>query len=668
MPAPSERGEGPAANAPALALAAVGAALLVLHATRHPLANLALPEARHLSAPSLPRLALALRTGAALAALNVAALSVGLRGLVSMRREVDLLDGLALGFVALGTAVLGLAAAHLLSPAASVALLLCALAVLPWRALAAARGAAPGRGVLACVALFTPPLLLALVPTHGWDGLTYHLAVPEWYLRTGRVVVTPYSIPSAYPHLTEMLYALGLAMQGPETARALHVEFGLLAVLAAGSLAARWSGPRASWVAVLLLVAEPAFRRVSEMAYTDLSAVFFSILAVRALEASARSGARGVWLAGLFAGSAFATRYNGALVVAAVGVEALRRAWRVPGEERSPLRFAAGALLVCAPWCVRNAALTGAPLSPIAQGWLTLRRAPFFDPTVLAQQQAFLDDIGMGRGPVDLLLLPWNVAMRSVEGRYAQSFGWSFGLLSLVGVAAVALAWRRLPDGARGAARVVALLTLGFFVTLQEGRYLLPPLALLAALTAAAVDRLTATAPRATRALALAPLVGAALWSVGPEALRIPWRWHVALGGGHPERVEGGDPCARTAVTLRRRIAPGERAVLVFEPRSYLFRGIDHDPYHLNEGSLVLREVSRAPSAGALAAAWHARGVRWVVVRTGSHDVFHPSFVAGYTPAQWRRDKARVDELLARHAEVVAEDPPYVLARLAPGR
>ena len=110
------------------------------------------------------------------------------------------------------------------------------------------------------------------------------------------------------------------------------------------------------------------------------------------------------------------------------------------------------------------------------------------------------------------------------------------------------------------------------------------------------------------------------------------------------------------------------RAVLVFEPRSYLFRGIDHDPYHLNEGSLVLREISRAPSAGALAAAWHARGVRWVVVRTGSHDVFHPSFVAGYTPAQWRRDKARVDELLARHAEVVAEDPPYVLARLAPGR
>jgi len=64
-----------------------------------------------------------------------------------------------------------------------------------------------------------------------WDSLAYHLAVPKIYLADGRIHYIPFVSHSNFPFTMEMLYTLGLFLNGPALAKLNHLMALVLTLL-----------------------------------------------------------------------------------------------------------------------------------------------------------------------------------------------------------------------------------------------------------------------------------------------------------------------------------------------------------------------------------------------------------------------------------------------------
>lgn len=202
-------------------------------------------------------------------------------------------------------------------------------------------------------------LIVALAPTTAWDVRAYHLALPELYLRSGRLVEVPWLLHSHWPHLMEALYALPLAAGRDSAAALLHA--GACVLLTAGVFFA------GGWPAALLLAGQPALLRVAPTAHADGACALLFFAAAAALARWEESKKEG-WLlaAGALAGfSASAKIFGGAGAAAWT----LWLVWRTRRAREAAL-FAACAAAAVGPWLLRTWINTGDPL------WPLLRLAP----------------------------------------------------------------------------------------------------------------------------------------------------------------------------------------------------------------------------------------------------------------------------------------------------
>jgi hypothetical protein len=180
-------------------------------------------------------------------------------------------------------------------------------------------------------------------PRSGWS--TFH--PPLYYL-----------VGSAVWRLLEPI--------GPKAITAGLRGIGALATLGAGlvsfSLVRRRSDWKLAWVATALLLFVPASQMATAMIGNEALAAGLGALALPPLLALQRDprSARHAALAALFAGLAFATKYNGAFVVVACAVPFLRRDF----DRRMLRALAAGAAvgaIIAGPVYTRNFLLTGTP-------------------------------------------------------------------------------------------------------------------------------------------------------------------------------------------------------------------------------------------------------------------------------------------------------------------
>ncbi|MCX7046758.1 MAG: hypothetical protein NTX50_14890, partial [Candidatus Sumerlaeota bacterium] len=82
-------------------------------------------------------------------------------------------------------------------------------------------------------------LLYALTPPIQSDGLRYHLAAPQEYLKARRIGYLPYSAFSNFPFLIEMLFTLALAAGSDLAAKGIHWLLLVVSVLWIWLLTAR---------------------------------------------------------------------------------------------------------------------------------------------------------------------------------------------------------------------------------------------------------------------------------------------------------------------------------------------------------------------------------------------------------------------------------------------
>lgn len=324
---------------------------------------------------------------------------------------------------------------------------------------------------LAIAVPFLAVLTFALfLPVLEYDATMYHTAAARWYEDTHRIGFHAGIRFNAQPHLPALLYLRHALLLGDDVLiKLFNVEMAIALGLALGHFARR-KRISAAWP-LLFAACSPVYAWVAQIEYSDFAmSAWFGVASVLAISSAP------AWVTGLVLGFAAASKLQGMVMVAILGVAYLitRRDWR------STAILAGGVIAVGAPWWIRSQIHTGSPAAPFFLG-------PNFDAEQLFRVSA---SYGAGRGLLEFLQLPWN-AVALAPYKFADPFSFGPGLLMLIvaGLSVAILRKRPSRDTI-----FVALAFLGFaifwFRTGQVMRYLsaaMPLLAILFALAAAAL-------------------------------------------------------------------------------------------------------------------------------------------------------------------------------------
>ncbi|GIV10985.1 MAG: hypothetical protein KatS3mg020_0476 [Fimbriimonadales bacterium] len=363
-------------------------------------------------------------------------------------------------------------------------------------------------------------LTLCALPPDGneWDALAYHFAFPKLYLQAGRMLEIPFMHQSYFPPLQDMLYLVGLSFGSEPMAKVAHWSMGVLTAFGAAGFVQRHGGSGA-WAAVLILGA-PAFLWQMFSAYADLATALYAALAMFALAHAIRERrADWLWLSGALIGFALATKYTALLAWGVWGLVGFAWLWREQQTPQIRSLVLAGliALVVGSPWYLRNWRWTGNPVYPFAY--------ELFGGKNWSQEQAdaYRNDqlkFGLGREPAQLLLSPWNLA--ATPAPFADPIGARVGervyLLPSLGVGALGMPSVWLSGGlAHGMGYLIGFVGLnlvGWFYLMQQVRYMLLLLPVLAGAGLTAIHRATAAVRYGYGAILLLQ-AGFTLWLMG---------------------------------------------------------------------------------------------------------------------------------------------------------
>ena len=341
--------------------------------------------------------------------------------------------------------------------------------------------------------------LHALRPDVATDADVYHLTLPRLFLEHGGFYRVPWSVYSNWPLGAELLFAAAMAAADHVLASQLHFAFGVAALALAGLLAATDPpGPAArhralAFTAALAAATAVLFNPVVlfeiRVAYVDLAQAFFLALGALLLErvrAGQEPAKRGLLLVGLCCGAMTSLKPNGFFGAVPLVLLYLLDEWRSrhrgtspwPGVWRGLALLGAPAALLAVPWVAKTWLLTGNPVYPFLYD---VFGGPEWNSGLSERFSHWQRAIGMGREPLDYLLLPLRLILYGDFG-YARFDGRLSPAWIVLLPLAVAGAWRD------GRARRLLAVSGVFFVlwaaTAQQMRFLIPILPLLAAAAA----------------------------------------------------------------------------------------------------------------------------------------------------------------------------------------
>jgi hypothetical protein len=325
--------------------------------------------------------------------------------------------------------------------------------------------------------------LAEVVGDWGSDTVAYHLLGPKVWLRAGVIRPVADNCHTAFPQTAETMYAALFAIGGPSApCFADFFTFGLLLAVAA-SLAIRCGldTPGGWWVAAIVATTPAVFTGAHFTFVDGLYAAFFLAAVRTALDAEKLFE----WSSfGVFRGFLIATKYTGLLAVPvlAIGLVFLRGKNRHENGQRTSdgLAFAGIAtILVAAAYYIRNWLLLGCPIYPPPPGLVHLCHAKYLSTQVVLDFHRYIlqRGAGLGRGPLALLLLPFNLTYHTSNFHGAGGIG-----LVPLGLAPIGIIATRKNLTTKFLVILTVLLTLAWFLTQQESRFLIHVYAIAAVL------------------------------------------------------------------------------------------------------------------------------------------------------------------------------------------
>jgi len=548
--------------------------------------------------------------GTALLVLGALGLALGAGRIVAVAlappgRRASLALGTALGFCTLSLAATGAGLAGLMArlPLSILALGALAFGVLDLRDRRAALAEAwrgfreePASTAAALGGAAVLWIVLTALPDTHEDPLVYHWAAPEYFLRAGRIVGTPWHFQWHNPLGVEMLFGLGLAVAGTAGIKAVNLALVVTALAATAALARRLDGRARGWAAVTLLACSPAIANLVWMAKSDLGLVtFWAAAFLVPLEwPLARPG--GAIAAGLLAGFCGVVKWTAIFPMAGLGVWFLLARPR----RRGLALISATALTVAAAWPLRNWLTVGNPVLPFLSRWFSV---PWWGPEYERAVHVYARQV---MPPSLVQPSYWIFAWKDAFGE-PNVLGSALAALSPVGLAVF------LPAAA-GAACVVSVLAFLFLMDERDPRFLLPLAVLAAAAGEAAVLSLRERWPRAVR-LAWPMLLGIAglhLWiravAIIPPAA---WCWAAGRMTTAELRRAGSTVLDEARTWCAERLSPDARILLEGEQKRFGWK----QPVvsaHVVVVPLPWRWAKAARTPEDLAKKWRQAGIRYV--------------------------------------------------------
>jgi hypothetical protein len=410
---------------------------------------------------------------------------------------------------ALGTYALGRAHAYWRPLLIALTVLFALVALPSLRRLPRILPAARAEGVVATLIALALAfdLVAASVPPTSADALKYHLALPKLWLQSGAVGDAFWAWISFDPFGIEMLFGQGLAIGGGPTASAVGAVLAVLAAAAVYGLGRELGGGRsaAGLAAAGLFVLQGVFTWSATSVFVELGLTFYIVLAlwyaVRFYRL--RAGRDLVW-AGITAGAAAGTKYVGLqawLLVIPLVLLGLRRVHvRALGAALALAAVAGGG------WYLKNALVAGNAIYPLHGG------GKWWTPDSQRELDALGHAYGVGHSPVRLVLLPFELLRHGAAFDRGQYVGTAIFVAALLALVVV----RRTETVVLFAS--ASMFTVSWWYLSPQARFLLPALAIFAALGGAAVAAL----PRdglARLVVGLGVLAVAADWAAPSFAL-----------------------------------------------------------------------------------------------------------------------------------------------------
>ncbi len=349
-------------------------------------------------------------------------------------------------------------------------------------------------GRLACVAFMLPIFMLlapALPPPVQSDGMRYHLGAVQEYLKLGAIQYLPHNAYSNMPFLVEMHFLGALACNAPEATQLMHMTLAIFAALAIYGIVLNLAAdsPKshtARYISLLpsaLYLGTPMSGVLATWPFTDHGISFFLLASLlAALICSDEPVYRKPWiLLGVCLGGLIGVKYT----MGPVAVVIMAIPWVSSAPPRKILLFnTAVALVIMAiiggTWYIKNAFFTTNPFYPLVSAYF-----PGGDWTSANDQflQSKAGAKGMGRGFVDMLLLPWNATFRWVAFE-AHNPGVTILVATLTALCAIISNSSRKASAKVRSVLMVTLLTFViWFFTYQSNRLLLPTIAIALCLT-----------------------------------------------------------------------------------------------------------------------------------------------------------------------------------------
>lgn len=206
----------------------------------------------------------------------------------------------------------------------------------------------------------------ALAPPLEWDELAYHLSIPKLYWHWGAVREIPWMLHSHWPHLTEMLYVVPLALGRDLSAQFLHVLICIAWIGAIQAVARERLGRSPALVAVVAVASQMVVFKTAFQAHSDGAvALFYFLAAYEAWSWSREPRPSRLFLAAILAGLCASAKLLGLLWAGGV-CSWLFLASPYPLKKRASaaIYFGGISLLVAAPWYLKAWIGAGNPVWP----------------------------------------------------------------------------------------------------------------------------------------------------------------------------------------------------------------------------------------------------------------------------------------------------------------
>lgn len=502
-------------------------------------------------------------------------------------------------------------------------------------------------------------LAIALAPPTSFDGLTYHLTLPKYYLIQDRIDYIPEVMFWGMPQLTEMAFTLAMKFGGAETAATLEWIIGVMALSAIFSFLRKVLNNNSAWVAIASLLCGWTISDSLSRSYVEWSILLFGAAFLIQLDQwrSTRSRADLLWSA-VFAGLALSTKYTGGvLIVAGMAILLFDQRQKF---FKDALLFGLVATIVFSPWLVKNLLATGNPFYPtlFSAGAMTTTRLDFYEGTPIPLS------------PIERIFLPALASFFGVEGGapYNASIG---PLLFCLGLLAWT-AWKWLDTRQRQTlitSLIVLIVGLTLWITGSELTRLLiqprlflvffPAWAVLAAYGFHGFERSNSSKLKFSWLVSMlaAFSLGLNAYETGINLLRSDALKFVAGQVNENEYLARNMASYTAAMDSIGSLPHGSKVLLLWETRGYYCIPVCNPDETIDEfkDSIVLHK-----SPDTILAAWRAEGYTHILLHNLGADFVRKDDLLRYIPSEWEA----FDDLTVSLHEVKKIGVAYTLYQL----